>query len=329
VDIIIAFTREGKMKVVKVADKIFIGKDIIHAEVFKKADERTTYNLIYVDGKTGVSYAKRFNVTGITRDKEYDLTKGTPKSKVLYFTSNPNGESEIVGINLTAACKAKIKSFDFDFAELAIKGRSSMGNQVTKYPIKGVKFKSKGSSSLGGKKMWYDDIVGRLNLDEKGMYLGSFGEEDKIITYYNDGTYALCNTELTNRFDVDKVVRIEKFKPEAIFTAIYFDADKQQFNVKRFKVETLTLNTRFQFIKEGEGNYLEWITSHPSPVIKLKTGKKKFLPSEQIINLEEVVDVMGWKAIGSKLCEKDLLEINQITEEGSDETDKQGELFGE
>ena len=329
VDIIIAFTREGKMKVVKVADKIFIGKDIIHAEVFKKADERTTYNLIYVDGKTGVSYAKRFNVTGITRDKEYDLTKGTPKSKVLYFTSNPNGESEIVGINLTAACKAKIKSFDFDFAELAIKGRSSMGNQVTKYPIKGVKFKSKGSSSLGGKKMWYDDIVGRLNLDEKGMYLGSFGEEDKIITYYNDGTYALCNTELTNRFDVDKVVRIEKFKPEAIFTAIYFDSDKQQFNVKRFKVETLTLNTRFQFIKEGEGNYLEWITSHPSPVIKLKTGKKKFLPSEQIINLEEVVDVMGWKAIGSKLCEKDLLEINQITEEGSDETDKQGELFGE
>lgn len=329
VDIIIAFTREGKMKVVKVADKIFIGKDIIHAEVFKKADERTTYNLIYVDGKTGVSYAKRFNVTGITRDKEYDITKGTPKSKVLYFTSNPNGESEIVGINLTAACKAKIKSFDFDFAELAIKGRSSMGNQVTKYPIKGVKFKSKGSSSLGGKKMWYDDIVGRLNLDEKGMYLGSFGEEDKIITYYNDGTYALCNTELTNRFDVDKVVRIEKFKPEAIFTAIYFDADKQQFNVKRFKVETLTLNTRFQFIKEGEGNYLEWITSHPSPVIKLKTGKKKFLPSEQIINLEEVVDVMGWKAIGSKLCEKDLLEINQITEEGSDETDKQGELFGE
>lgn len=327
VDNIIAFTRDGKMKVVKVADKTFIGKDILHAEIFKKADERTTYNMVYVDGKSGVSYAKRFNVTGITRDKEYDLTKGTPKSKVLYFTSNPNGESEIVGINLTAACKAKIKSFEFDFAELAIKGRSSMGNQVTKYPVKGIKLKSKGASSLGGKKIWYDDIVGRLNIDEKGMYLGSFAEEDKIITYYQDGTYSLCNTDLTNRFDVDKVVRIEKFKPQSIYTAIYFDADKQQFNVKRFKIETLTLNTRFQFIKEGEGNYLEWITSHASPVIKLKTGKKKFLPSEQILNLEEIVDVMGWKAIGNKLCEKDLLEIVQITEDGSDESDKQGELF--
>jgi topoisomerase-4 subunit A len=326
VDSIIAFTREGKMKVVKVADKIFIGKDILHAEIFKKLDDRTTYNLVYIDGKTGITYAKRFNVTGITRDKEYDLTKGSPKSKVLYFTSNPNGESEIIGISLTAACKAKIKTFEFDFAELAIKGRSSMGNQVTKYPVKGVKFKSKGTSTLGGKKVWYDDVVGRLNVDEKGMYLGSFGEEDKIITMYNDGTYTLCTTELTNRFDADKVILIEKFKPQSVLTAVYYDSDKQQFNVKRFKIETLTLNTKFQFIKDGEGNYLEWITSVASPVIKLKTGKKKFLPSEQIVNLEETVDVMGWKAIGSKLCEKDLLEISLLNEDGEEDS-KQGALF--
>jgi len=326
VDSIIAFTREGKMKVVKVADKIFIGKDILHAEIFKKLDDRTTYNLVYIDGKTGITYAKRFNVTGITRDKEYDLTKGSPKSKVLYFTSNPNGESEIIGISLTAACKAKIKLFEFDFAELAIKGRSSMGNQVTKYPVKGVKFKSKGTSTLGGKKVWYDDVVGRLNVDEKGMYLGSFGEEDKIITMYNDGTYTLCTTELTNRFDADKVILIEKFKPQSVLTAVYYDADKQQFNVKRFKIETLTLNTKFQFIKDGEGNYLEWITSIASPVIKLKTGKKKFLPSEQVVNLEESVDVMGWKAIGSKLCEKDLLEISLLNEDGEEDS-KQGALF--
>jgi topoisomerase-4 subunit A len=326
VDSIIAFTREGKMKVVKVADKIFIGKDILHAEIFKKLDDRTTYNLVYIDGKTGITYAKRFNVTGITRDKEYDLTKGSPKSKVLYFTSNPNGESEIIGISLTAACKAKIKTFEFDFAELAIKGRSSMGNQVTKYPVKGVKFKSKGTSTLGGKKVWYDDVVGRLNVDEKGMYLGSFGEEDKIITMYNDGTYTLCNTDLTNRFDAEKVILIEKFKPQSVLTAVYYDADKQQFNVKRFKIETLTLNTKFQFIKDGEGNYLEWITSVASPVIKLKTGKKKFLPSEQVVNLEETVDVMGWKAIGSKLCEKDLLEISLLNEDGEEDS-KQGALF--
>lgn len=326
VDQVIAFTKEGKMKVIKIADKVFIGKDIMHAEIFKKNDDRTTYNLMYVDGKTGVSYAKRFNVTGITRDKEYDLTKGTPKSKILYFTSNPNGESEIVTVNLSAACKAKIKTFEFDFEDLAIKGRSSMGNQVTKYPVKNIKLKQKGTSSLGGKKIWYDDVVGRLNLEEKGMYLGSFAEEDKILTFYNDGSYTLNTTEVSNRFDADKVVMIGKFRPDAVISAIYFDADKKQFNVKRFKIETLTMNTRFQFIKEGEGNYLEWVSAVPSPVIKLKTGKKKFLPSEQTIHLEEFVDVMGWKAIGTKLCDKDLLEISLLNETDGDDS-KQGELF--
>ncbi|MBL7766697.1 MAG: DNA gyrase/topoisomerase IV subunit A [Chitinophagaceae bacterium] len=325
VDQIIAFTREGKMKVVKVADKVFIGKDIIHADIFKKNDERTTYNMMYVDGKSGLAYAKRFNVTGVTRDKEYDLTKGSPKSKVIYFTFNPNGESEVVTVSLTAACKAKIKVFEFDFEELSIKGRSSMGNQVTKYPVKNVKLKRKGTSSLGGKKVWYDDVVGRISFEEKGMYLGTFGEEDKILTLYNDGSYTLTQTELSNRYDADKVVMIEKFKPQAVLTAVYYDADKKQFNVKRFKIETLTLNTNFQFIKEGEGNYLEWVTTLPSPIVKLKTGKKKFLPSELIVNLEEAVDVMGWKAIGNKLCEKDLLEISLLNEEK--EEDVQGELF--
>jgi len=325
VDLIIAFTKEGKMKVTKVAEKTFIGKDILQAEIFKKNDDRTTYHVIYVDGKSGISFAKRFNVTGITRDKEYDLTKGTPKSKVLFFSSNPNGESELVTVNLSAACKAKIKKFEYDFSELAIKGRSSMGNQLTKYPVKDIKFKHKGASTLGGKKIWYDDVVGRLVNEERGMYLGSFTEEDKILTLYSDGTYNLCNTELSNRFDAEKVIRIEKFKPTAVVTAVYFDSDKKQFNAKRFVIETLTLNQRFQFIKEGEGNYLEWASTHPSPVIKLKTGKKKYLPSEQIINLEEHVDVMGWKAIGNKLCEKDLLEISLVNEEK--ESDLQGELF--
>jgi topoisomerase-4 subunit A len=325
VDQIIAFTKEGKMKVIKIADKVFIGKDIIHAEIFKKNDDRTTYNLIYVDGKTGIAYAKRFNVTGITRDKEYDLTKGSAKSKVLYFTSNPNGESENVAIHLSAACKAKIKSFEFDFDELAIKNRSSMGNQVTKYPVKNIKLKSKGSSSLGGKKVWYDDVVGRLSLEEKGMYLGSFGEEDRILTIYSDGFYTLNTTELSNRFDSEKVVLIEKFKPNAILSAVYFDAEKKQFNVKRFKIETLTVNTRFQFIKEGEGNYVEWMTTTSNPVILLKTGKKKYLPSEQTLELEKIVDVMGWKAVGNKLCDKDLLEITLLNTQ--DDESKQGELF--
>ena len=330
VDLIIAFTREGKMKVIKVADKVFVGKDIIHAEIFRKADERTTYNMIYTDGKTGVSYAKRFNVTGITRDKEYDLTKGTPKTKVWYFTSNPNGESEKVSISLNPGCKAKIKNFEYDFEELSIKGRSSMGNQVTKYPIKSIKLKQKGTSSLGGRKLWYDDVVGRLNVEEKGMFLGSFAEEDRILTIYQDGTYVIQHTELSNRFDADKVVSIAKFRPDAILSAVYFDADKKQFTVKRFKIETQTIGTSFKFIKEGEGNYLEWVTAQSAPVIKLKTGKKKYLPSEQIIRLEEWVDVMGWKAVGTKLCDKDLLEITLINpESGEEDLPVQGALFDE
>lgn len=322
IDNIIAFTKEGKMKVVKVTDKIFIGKDIIHVEVFKKADERTTFNLIYADGKTGISYAKRFNVTGITRDKEYDLTKGSPKSKVLYFTSNPNGESEIVQISLSAACKAKIKTFEYDFAELAIKGRNSIGNQVTKYPIKNIKFKLKGTSSLGGRKIWYDDVVGRLNTEEKGIYLGDFNEDDKIITFYNEGSYALYSTELTNRFDNESIILIQKFNPNSVISAVYYDDDKKQFNAKRFKIETLTLNTKFHFIKESEKNYLEWVSSVPNPILKIKTGKKKYLPSENIVQLEQMVDVMGWKAIGSKIAENDLLEISLFKE-----NDIQRELF--
>jgi topoisomerase-4 subunit A len=202
-----------------------------------------------------------------------------------------------------------------------------MGNQVTKYPVKEIKLKLKGTSSLGGKKIWYDDVVGRLSLEEKSMYLGSFNEQDKIITMYQDGTYVLCNTELSNRFDTDHVVLIEKFKPQSIITAIYYDADKKQFNVKRFTIETLTMNTKFQFIKEGEGNYLEWVSTHPSPKIKLKTGKKKYLPSEQTIALDEFVDVMGWKAIGNKLCEKDLLEISLLQEGNEEENSTQGDLF--
>lgn len=324
VDQIIAFTKEGKMKVVKVADKVFIGKDIIHAEIFRKTDDRTTYNLIYTDGQSQISFAKRFNVTGITRDKEYDLTKGTPKTKVIYFTSNPNGESEKVTIQLMPSCKAKIKTFEFDFEELTIKGRSSMGNQVTKYPVRNVKLKSKGTSTLGGRKLWYDEVVGRLNTEDKGLFLGSFHDEDKILSLYKDGTYCLNSLELSTRFDSDKLLMIEKFMPESVITAVYFDADKKQFNVKRFKIETQTLNTRYSCIKEGENNYMEWVTSIPSPIIKLKTGKKKFLPTEQTIHLDQWVDVMGAKAMGNKLCEKDLLEIKLMNDE---EEDKQGKLF--
>jgi topoisomerase IV subunit A len=310
-DQLIAFTRDGKLRVVKVTDKAFVGKDVIHADVFKKNDERTTYNMIYLDGKTGITYAKRFNVTGVTMNKEYDLTKGSEKSKVHYFTHNPNGESEIVTVNLRE-CKAKIKSWELDFAEMVIKGRSSMGNQVTKYPVKNIKLKSKGKSTLGGVNISFDDVVGRLNNADNGMLLGSFVEGDKILAIYNDGNYELTNFDLTNRYDPDKLIHIEKFKPQAIISAVYLDKAKKQYNIKRFKIETLTLNTKYLFIKEGEGNILEWISTHPNPEINLLTGKTKKDAKIQKIAVAEFADVMGWKAIGTKLCDKDLIEIETI-----------------
>lgn len=300
-DDIIAFTRSGKMKVVKVSDKVFVGKDIIHAAVFQKNDERTTYNMIYLDGASGTSYAKRFNVTGITREKEYDLTKGSDKSKVHYFTANLNGEAEVVKIVLSPNCTARNKEFDFYFEELEIKGRSSMGNQVTKYPIKTVKLKEAGRSTLAGRKLWFDDKFGRLNTEEKGQYLGSF-EDEKLLVISNDGNYEITDTELTQRFEPEKVVLIEKFNPEKIITAVYLDNDKQQYNIKRFRIETSTLKSRFLFIKEGTGNRLEAVTTEEEPILVVQTGRGAQVRKAKF-KVAKMVEVMGWKAVGAKLTD--------------------------
>ncbi len=301
-DDIIVFTKRGIMKVVKVSDKSYIGKDIIHAAVFQKNDERTTYNMIYADGKGGVSYAKRFNVTGITREKEYDLTRGDEKSKVHYFTVNLNGEAEVVKIVLSPNSTARNKEFDFYFEELDIKGRNSMGNQVTKYAIKSVKFKEKGKSTLSGKKMWFDDKFGRLTTEEKGEYLGKFEPEDKVLVIYKDGNYEITDQELTQKFDPENVLLIELFKPEKIVTAVYLDNDKLQFNVKRFKIETTTLRNKFFFIKEGDKNYVEAVTTDAEPVLAMQSGRGAQVRKAKI-KLAKVAEVMGWKAVGAKLTD--------------------------
>jgi len=301
-DDIVAFTKAGIMKVVKVSDKVFIGKDIIHAAVFQKGDERTTYNMIYVDGKTGVSYAKRFNVTGITRDKEYDLTKGSEKSRVHYFTTNANGEAEVVKIVLSPNCSAKKKELEFYFEELEIKGRGSIGNQVTKYPIKSVKFKEAGKSTLDAKKLWFDNKFGRLNTDEKGEYLGKFEAEDRLLVIFNDGNYEIVDQELTQRFETDKIVLIEKYDAEKVITAVYLDNEKLQFNIKRFKIETSTLNSKFLFIKEGKDNRLEAVTTEPNPVLKVQTGRGQSINKAKF-KVDKMVEVMGWKAVGAKLVD--------------------------
>jgi topoisomerase-4 subunit A len=301
-DDIIVFTKRGIMKVVKVGDKTFIGKDIIYAAIFKKNDERTTYNMIYVDGATGVSYGKRFNVTGVTRDKEYDLTKGSDKSKVHYFTANPNGEAEVVKILLSPNCSARNKDLEFYFEELDIKNRGSMGNQVTKYPIKSVKLKEAGRSTLAGIKLWFDDQFGRLNKEEKGQYLGMFDGDERLLVIYNDGNYEITDTELTQRFDADKILLIEKFNPEKIVTAVYLEKDKLQYNVKRFKIETTTLRNKFLFVKEGEGNVLEAVTTDKEPILAVQTGRGAQVRSAKF-KLAKMVEVMGWKAVGAKLMD--------------------------
>lgn len=301
-DDMIVFTKRGMMKVVKVQDKVFIGKDIIHAAVFLKNDERTTYNMIYADGKGGVSYAKRFNVTGVTRDKEYDLTKGDDKSKVLYFTVNPNGEAEVVKILLTPGSSARNKEFDFYFEELGIKGRSSMGNQVTKYPIKSVKFKEAGRATLSGKKLWFDDKFGRLNTEEKGTLLGSFEPDDRLLVIFRDGNYMITDQEMTQRFDTENIVLIERFDADKVITAIYLDKKNLQFNVKRFKIETTTLKNKFMFIKDGDGNYVEAVSTATEPVLAVQSGRGDQVRKAKF-KVARMTDVMGWKAVGAKLVD--------------------------
>ncbi len=323
-DDVIVFTRQGKMKVMRVAEKTFIGKDIIHIAIFRKNDERTTYNMIYVDGKSGVSYAKRFNVTGITRDKEYDLTKGEDKSRVHYFTANPNGEAEVVKVILSPNCSARNKELDFYFEEIDIKGRSSQGNQVTKYPIKSVKFKDKGRSTLSGVKLWFDDKFGRLNSEEKGTYLGSFEADERLLVIYDDGTYEITDIELSQRFDAEKMLTIAKFNHEKVITAVYVDADKYQFSVKRFRIETTTLRSRFMFIKEGDGNRLEAVTTHQEPIVLIRSGRGA-QAREQKIKIAGFVEVMGWKAAGNKLA--DFAKSTEIEWAHREEKDLQTELF--
>lgn len=323
-DDIICITKSGMMKIVKVADKVFIGKDLIHVAVFRKNDDRTTYNMIYSDGKSGVSYAKRFHVTGITRDKEYPLTKGTDKSKVQYLSVNPNGEAEVVRVLLSPNCSARNKELEFYFEQLEIKSRSAQGNQVTKYPIRQVKFKEAGKSTLAGKKMWFDDVYGRLNTDEKGTYLGMFEPEDKIIVVYDDGSYEITGQELTQRFDPEKIMMIERFDPEKVITAVYLDNEKLQYNIKRFKIETSTMNSRFVFIKEGKGNRLEAVTTNENPVLKVTTGRGQ-QQKTTTYKVSTLIDVMGWKAVGSKLT--DFSKAVEMEWEENNKNDIQGDLF--
>ena len=301
IDDIIVFRGDGKFVVTKIQEKVFVGKDIIHVAVFKRNDDRTTYNLIYKDGATGTSYVKRFAVMGVTRDKEYDLTKGSKGSKILYFTANPNGEAETIQIQLRPHSKLRKLQLDLDFAEISIKGRGSQGNIVTKYPIKKIQLKSKGVSTLAGRKIWFDPILKRLNVDSRGDYLGEFDGDDKIITILKDGTYELSTFDLSNHFPED-LLRIEKYNPEQVYTAIHIDGKTKNHYLKRFVFENIQTGRRTTFINEEAGSELYFITKAKNPIIELDILKGKTQIEEKVtLNLSEIIDVKGMKAQGNRL----------------------------
>jgi topoisomerase-4 subunit A len=310
IDDIIVFRKDGTMMVTKVQDKAFVGKDLIHIAVYKKNDERTVYNMVYRDGAKGAVFMKRFPVTGVTRDKQYELTKGTKGSEVLYFTHNPNGESEIVEVQLKPLPGLRKVQWDLNFADLAIKGRNSMGNVVTKYSVKKIVLKQKGLSTLGALDIWFDDTVQRLNTDKRGTFLGSFGPDDKILTITQSGFYKLTSFDLATHFEQDMVL-IEKFNPNKPVCAIYLDGESKTYFVKRFLVESS--DKKVLFIGEAEGSRLELVTTEAVPVVELKFSKvkDKELPNEQI-NLVDFITVKGFKAKGNKLSYSKIKEINLL-----------------
>ncbi|TKC03642.1 DNA gyrase/topoisomerase IV subunit A [Pedobacter frigoris] len=314
-DEIIVFREDGKCIITKVADKTFVGKGILHAQVFKKGDERTIYNLIYKDGASGVSYIKRFAVVGVTRDKEYDLTKGSKGSKILYFTANPNGEAEIVTVQLKPHTKLKKLQFDIDYAEVTIKGRGSQGNIVSKYPIKKVLLKSKGVSTLSGLKIWYDDLLRRLNVDGRGKYLGEFDGDDKILQVHKEGWYELSTFELSNHFDADLVL-IQKFDPEKPFAVVQYEDKAKNYFIKRFVFESIAVGKKFSLISEESGSKFLYLTSNPAAVLTVDVLKGKTqIPETLEIVLSEFIDVKGIKANGNRLTQHEVKNISILHNE--------------
>ncbi|MFN3757426.1 MAG: DNA gyrase/topoisomerase IV subunit A, partial [Flavobacterium sp.] len=306
----IVFLRDGKMMITKVDDKKFIGKDIIHIAIFDKNDKRTIYNMIYRDGKSGPSFIKRFNVSGVTRDKFYDLTQEKLGSQVLYFSANPNGEAEVVTILLRQVGSVKKLKWDLDFADIAIKGRASRGNTVTKYPIKKIELKEKGISTLRPRKVWFDDTVQRLNVDGRGELLGEFRPNDRLLIINQSGKLKTIIPELTTHFDQDMVV-LEKWNPKKPISAMYYDGEKDRYYVKRFLVENE--NKEEIFITEHEKSHLEIVSTDWRPVAEVIFPKIRGVQKETMnVDLEQFIAVKGIKALGNQLTSEKVKQINLL-----------------
>ena len=313
IDDFIAFKSDGTFQVSKVSDKVFVGKDIIYINVFKKNDERTIYNLIYQDGKTGPAMIKRFSVTGVTRDKEYSLTKGTANTKVLYFTVNPNGEAEIITVNLRPRPRLKVLTFNYDFSTIAIKGRSSIGNILTKHIVRKISLKDEGVSTLGARDIWFDDSVNRLNAEQRGKWLGAFEAEDKIITFMKSGNFKIYNPDFSIHFDEDLFI-IEKYNTEKVYTVIYHDGEVGFSFAKRFTVEYT--DKKSCFISENANSHLIEFMQEKNPSVELIFDAKhsRSKPSE-LIDLVEFIGVKSYKAKGKRLSTNPIVSMHRIIPE--------------
>jgi topoisomerase IV subunit A len=320
IDDVIVFRRDGTFFVTKVSDKAFIGKNLLYLNVFRKDDKRTIYNVAYRDGKTGFSYMKRFGVTGVTRDKEYDLTQGTPGSRITYFSANPNGEAEVLKILLKPKPRIKKLAFEVDMGELAIKGRQSMGNILTKHEVHKISLKEKGISTLGGRKIWFDEDVLRLNSDNRGKYLGEFSGEDKILAIYKNGEYELYSFDLSNHFDSD-ILTIEKFDNCKVVSVVYFDAEQSFYYLKRFEVEDIE-GKRIRFIGEHPENKLVSFTWVRFPRLEIEFGGKHAERENEIIEVAEFIGVKSWKAKGKRLSNYSIENVKEIEPVIKDEDDK-------
>lgn len=310
IDDIIVFFDTGKMMITKITDKKFVGKGIVHAAVWKKGDKRTIYHIIYRDGKTGPVYMKRFFVNSITRDKEYDLTNGKKGSDLLYFECHPNGEREVVQVQLRPRQHLKKLKFEVDLGEQLIKSRTAKGNLVTKEIVSKIVQKEVGGSTLAARKIWYDDIVGRLNDEKRGKYLGQFRGEDKILTLYKSGEYRLSSFDLTTHFD-DDMIHIEKWHPERPISAVYYDGEKEIHYVKRFVCE-VTSDKKVGFISEAEGSHLDVVTTAYKPRVKIIFNKllkaTKNLPDKEVY-LDDFIDVKGMRTQGNQLTKLKVKEV--------------------
>ncbi len=309
IDDIIVFLKDGKYIITKISDKAFVGKDILHVAVFNKSDDRTVYNLLYRDGRAGKTMAKRFAVTSVTRDKEYDVTKGTPNSKILYFSANANGEAEIVKIFLKPRPRLKKLVFEFDFGDLAIKGRSSMGNTVTKNEVHKVTLKEQGVSTLGGLQIWFDDEVLRLNTDNRGKFIGKFNGDERILVISKSGYFKLSTFDLTNHFE-DDILLIEKFNPNKVYSVVYFDAEQEFYYLKRFQIEHS--DKKLSFIGDYPENKLLSISEVKYPRFEINFGGKNKDKESEIIEVSEFIGVKSYKAKGKRLTKYNIKNVKEL-----------------